>query len=103
MSMIEKMARAIRKSILIKANEVAELANIRSKILSDEEIERKVDALWPCDVDAAKAALECLKDPTEEMTSAGLDCKAWAEGSDSAVELLNGAYIAMINAALEGK
>lgn len=48
----------------------------------------------------AKAGVEAMMEPSEEMILAGLNCDEWAEGRDSAVEMLSGTFSTMISAAL---
>jgi hypothetical protein len=51
---------------------------------------------------AAKAAIEAMREPTDTMILSGLNCDAWAEGSDNAVDLLKGTYVAMIDSEIAG-
>lgn len=49
----------------------------------------------------ARAAIEAMMIPTPDMVIYGLNCDAWAEGGDSAVEMLSETFSAMIQAALK--
>jgi hypothetical protein len=49
----------------------------------------------------AEAAIVAMRQPTEVMISAGLNCDAWAEADGGADVMLAGTYRAMMIAALQ--
>jgi hypothetical protein len=60
MNMIEKVARALCK----------EFIKLNSPNHSSNTIERAIENSWPCYIETAKAAIEAMKEPTEEMSQA---------------------------------
>lgn len=72
--------------------------------VSPKEIDRLVDEMWESWADEARAAIEAMREPTEEMCDAG---GAYLNGFDAlgghtVAYAARGTFEAMIDTALEG-
>lgn len=82
MNMIEKVARAVAKEI------------------------DNTDEFWdmPENIDVAKAAIEAMREPTEEMIQKGIgnNPTSWTEGTDKSFprDVVNDVYRSMVKEAL---
>jgi len=93
-TMIERLARSIAASF-VSQNHMLELDEDGMGYSND------YDNRWYDCRPAARAAIEAMRIPPEEMVLAGLNCDAWADNEGNAVEMLSGTFTAMISAALK--
>ncbi len=98
MNMIERMARAICYANVVQANEVRKASGAGHKALvkTDEELRASVDKIWMTSVPLARAAIEAMRCPPEDIVWAGAEELVPGTSYVDAQDV----WHAMINAAL---
>lgn len=94
MSKVEEVAKAIAASI-VDQHHMLKLDEDGMGYSDDYD-----NKWYDCRI-SARAAIEAMLIPTEDMVLAGLNCDAWADNEGNAVEMLSGTFTAAIDAALK--